>query len=247
MSRRAGRTEIDFEKAALDYSARLTLEQIMEAVSQATQRKLFLEAGDLVHARRPDAQFFNELLIQWVRKNHRKPGQVCPDNMVVVWHEPIQATSSYNVPEQPAGPFWVLEYVSKNSERKDYEESFNKYEKELKVPYYLIFYPDNEELTLYHHNGKKYVSVKPNEHGRYPIPQLEMEVGLLGGWARFWFRGELLPLPAELQRDLEETRKERDKAHQDLEQERKAREAVERELAQLRAQLAQAKKPRRRP
>jgi Uma2 family endonuclease len=240
MSRRAGRTEIDFEKAALDYSARLTLEQIMEAVPQATQRKLFLEAGDLVHARRPDVQFFNELLIQWARKNHRKPGQVCPDNMVVVWHEPIQATSSYNVPEQPVGPFWVLEYVSKNSERKDYEESFDKYEKELKVPYYLIFYPDNEELTLYRHNGKKYVSVKPNEHGRYPIAELEMEVGLLDGWARFWFRGELLPLPAEMQRKLEETQ-------QQLKTERQAREAVERELEQLRAQLAQAKKPPRRP
>jgi Uma2 family endonuclease len=240
-------TEIDFEQAARDYCARLPLEHFMEAIPQATQRKIFVVAGDLVHALRPDIHAFNELLVQWVRKGRRKLGQVVPDNMVVVWPEPIEAESSYNVPKQPVGPFWVLEYVSKGSERKDYEDSFQKYERELKVPYYLIFYPDNEELTLYRHNGEKYVTVTPNQHGRYPIPELEMEVGLLDGWARFWFRGELLPLPAEMQRQLDEARKERDQARRDLEKEREAREALEREIEKLRAQLAQAKKPGKRP
>src|SRR5262249_23491721 len=82
----------------------------------------------------------------------------------------------------------VLEYVSKNNKRKDYEDNFRKYERELKVPYYLLFYPDNEELTLFHRRGSKYVSVKPNAAGRLAIPELELEVALLDGWVRFWFR-----------------------------------------------------------
>ena len=33
--------------------------------------------------------------------------------MVVVHPEPIQAVGGFNTALQPAGPFWVLEYVSK--------------------------------------------------------------------------------------------------------------------------------------
>src|SRR5207244_954615 len=108
----------------------------------------------------------------------RNPYQVVPDNMVVVCHEEIEASGSYNVDMQPVKPFWVLEYVSKSSKRKDYDDNMEKYEQLLRVPYYLIFYPDNQELTLYRHNGKKYVTVLPNEQGRYPIPKLEMELAL---------------------------------------------------------------------
>ena len=79
-------------------------------------------------------------------------------------------------PLDPARPFWVLEYVSKSSKRKDYDKNMVKYERRFKVPYYLLFQPEAQELTLYKHNGQKYVSVKPNEHGRYAIPELELEV-----------------------------------------------------------------------
>jgi Uma2 family endonuclease len=251
MSSKTRKREIDFEQAARDYAALLPLEHYMEGVSQATQRKLFIFAAELVHVHRPDIQAFNELLVQWVRKGRRKLGQVVPDNMVVVCEVPIKARGSYAVPEQPVGPFWVLEYVSKNNRRKDYEDSYDKYEKELKVPYYLIYYPDNEELTLYHHNGTKYVSVKPNEQERYAIPELEMEVGLLKGWARFWFRGKLLPLPADLQRERDQAVQQRNQVQAELgqalhnaeqlentlHQEREAREALQRQLDELRAQL----------
>ena len=52
----------------------------------------------------------------------------------------------------------------------------------------------------------KYVTVLPNEQGRYPIPELEVEAALLDEWVRFWFRGKLLPLPAELQHELDKAR-----------------------------------------
>jgi Uma2 family endonuclease len=218
-----------YAKAADDYLRSLPLEHFMEATAQATQRKITLESLDLVHARRPDVQIFNELLVQFPVRGRRRPAQVVPDNMVVVWKEPIEAEGSYDVPFQPVRPFWTLEYVSPSNKRKDYEDSFEKYER-LKVPYYLVFHPDTQDLTLFHHNGEKYVSKKPNRRGRLAIPELDMEVALLDGWTRFWFKAELLPLPADLQRDLDEARRQ-------LAEERRRADAAEQEVARLRAEI----------
>jgi Uma2 family endonuclease len=230
---------IAYEEAAQAYLRSLPLEHFMEATAQATQREITLESLALVKARHPDVRVFNELLVQYPRRGRRKLGQVVPDNMVVLTDQPIRASSSYNVPLEPAPPFWVLEYVSKSNERKDYEDNFAKYERELKVRYYLVFYPEAGEMTLYRHNKRKYVTVKPNRHGRYPIPELHLEAGLLDGWVRFWYRGELLPLPADLQRDLDAARRqvEEEKRRADGLQQRL--QAAERELADLRARLGQ--------
>src|SRR4051812_33449312 len=94
-------SEIDFEQAARDYLARLPMEHFMESVPQATQRKIFVFAAALINARRPEVQAFSELLMQWPRKGRRKLGQVVPDNMVVIWHEPITARGSFDLPKQP--------------------------------------------------------------------------------------------------------------------------------------------------
>jgi Uma2 family endonuclease len=244
------RTEIDYEAAAQAYLRSLPLQHFMEAIPQATQREITLESLALLRGRRPDVHVFNELLVQYPRPGRRKLGQVVPDNMVVLSDQPLRAEGSFNVPEQPAGPFWVLEYVSKGNPRKDYEDSFDKYEQELQVPYFLIFYPDNQEVTLYRHTGKKYVTVKPNQHERYAIGPLDLEVGLLHGWLRYWYHGELLPLPAELQRELDEARRRADEEkHRADDEKRRADEekhradelqrrleAAERELANYRAQ-----------
>ncbi len=124
-------------------------------------------------------QLFNELLIQYPIANREKPGQVVPDNMIVICAEPIKADGSFDIPVQKVKPFCVMEYVSKTSKRKDYDENMQKYERELKVPYYLLFYPDNQELSLYHHNKRRYVSVKPNQAGRLTINDgLDLEVAL---------------------------------------------------------------------
>jgi Uma2 family endonuclease len=222
--------EMDYQKAAEEYERSLPLEHYMEATPQATQRKITLESLDLVHAQRSEVQLFNELLVQYPRPRPKKLGQVVPDNMIVVHPQPIKAEGSYNLPFQPAPPFWVLEYVSKSNKRKDYEDNFQKYERELKVPYYLLFQPESQEMTLYRHNGRKYVSVKPNEQGRCALPELELEVALLDGWVRFWFRGELLPLPADLLREFQS--------------ERQARLAAEAEVVRLQAEVKRLQKAR---
>jgi Uma2 family endonuclease len=112
---------------------------------------------------------------------------------------------------QPVGPLWVLEYVSKHSERKDYEDSFRKYERELQVPYYLVFYPDNQDVTLFHLQGRKYRSVTANAAGRHPIRELDLELALREGWVRYWYQGQLLPLPADLQRENQQLRAEKER------------------------------------
>lgn len=244
---------IEYEEAAEAYCRSLPPEHFMEATAQGNQRKITLESLDLVAADRPDIHLFNELLVQYPLRRGGRPVQVVPDNMVVLSEEPIRARGSYDVPFQPARPFWVLEYVSKYNKRKDYEDNFVKYERELKVPYYLLFYPDDQELTLYRHNGRKYVTVKPNDHGRYAIRELDLEVALLDGWVRYWYKGELLPLPADLQRALnqmrrlfEQEKRRADDLQQRVEQEQQARLAAERELSQLRSQLEkpQARRPK---
>lgn len=219
-----------YDKYAEEYLRSLPPEHFMETTGQSTQRKITLESLDLLHARRSEVQVFNELLVQYPYGDEPRPHQVVPDNMVVVYDKPIKARGSYKIPLQPVGPFWVLEYVSKESERKDYDENMQKYEHELKVPYYLIFYPDEQELILYRHTKRKYVSVKPNEHGRLALPELELGLGLLGGWCRFWYRGELVPLPSDLLRRAEVAERRAD-------QEKQRADAAERELELLRGKL----------
>jgi Uma2 family endonuclease len=224
-----------YEKAAQEYLRSLPLEHFMEATPHATQRKITLESLDLVAARRPDFHLFNELLVQYPIRGQRKPRQVVPDNMVVLYEGELSPEGSYDLPLQPAKPFWVLEYVSKSSKRKDYQDNRQHYEKRLKVPYYLPFDPETQVLTLFHHNGRQYVRVEPNQHGRLALPELDLEVGLLDGWVRFWYQGELLPLPADLQRQFTETQRQ-------LAAEQQARQAAETELARLRAEIEELKR-----
>jgi|SRR5579883_869511 len=230
------RLKLIYEWAEQRYLKSLPLEHFMESTTQATQREITLESFALIRVSRPDVQCFNELCVIYPipGKDPDSPGQVVPDNMVVIHSKAIVAEGSYMTPLQPVGPFLVLEYVSKSSVRKDEETSYSKYEKELKVPYYLLFYPDADELTLFKLKDGKYSTVLPNALGRYAIPELELEVALLGKWMRYWFRGELLPLPGDLL-------KERDDALKRLEAERQARQAAEIELARLREELAKAK------
>jgi Uma2 family endonuclease len=238
---------VNYGQAAQVYLRNLPPEHFMEALGQSTQREITLSSLALVKARRKDFQVFNELLVQYPLRDRHRLGQVVPDNMVVLCEQRIKATSSFNLPLEPAGPFWVLEYVSNSNKRKDYEESFEKYERHLKVPYYLIYYPDDQELSLYRHNGRKYISVKPGENGRYSIPEVDMEIGLLDGWVRYWYQGELLPLPADLQRELDETRRRADEEKRRADEEKRRADELQERLRVAEQELAQLKRRRNGP
>lgn len=233
-----------YERQAQAYLRSLPLEHFMESTAQATQRKITVESLDLVQARRPDVQVFNELLVQYPLRGRRKLGQVVPDNMIVIATEPISARSSYNVPLEPAGPYCVMEYVSPSNPRKDYEDSFRKYERDLKVPYYLVFHPDDQELKLYRHNKQKYVKVRPNSSGRLAIAKLDLEVALLDGWVRYWHEGKLLPLPAEMQRELDQARRRAAEEKRRADDEKKRADDLQAKLAAAEKELAELRRRR---
>jgi Uma2 family endonuclease len=214
---------LEYEREAEKYLRSLPPEHFMEAESQGTQRAITLASLAVVRVYHPNLHVFNEMLVQYPKGDAII--KVVPDNMGVLYEGELRVTTNYGTPFQPVGPFIVFEYVSKGSERKDYEESFRKYEQDLRVPYYLLFYPDNQELTLYRHNGQRYVTVLPDDRGRRAIPDLELEVGLLDGWLRFWDRGELVPLPDQLVRELAQYRRQAEEATRRAEEE--ARRAAE--------------------
>ena len=248
-------TPEEYDNAAQQYCRSLPLEHFMEATAQATQRKITLESLDVLHARRPEVQIFNELLVQYTVPGRDKLGQVVPDNMIVVHPEPIDAKGSYNIPLHPAEPLYVLEYVSKSSGRKDYDENMQKYEQELRVRYYLLFDPDNQDLRLFRHNGRKFIRVKPNGNNRREISELELEVAIQDGWVRYWYQGKLLPVTAELLADLDTERAARleaDRLRQQenrlrleadrlRQQENRLRLGAEAQVAQLLAEIAKLK------
>jgi hypothetical protein len=224
-----------YDKAAQEYLRALPLEHFMESTPQATQRKITVESFDVVQAYRADVHVFSELLVQYPLPERKKPGQVVPDNMVVIHTGPIDAVGSYDLPLQPARPFWMLEYFSKSSRRKDYQDNMRKYERELKVPYYLLFEPEKQTMSLFHRARGRYAPVKPNAAGRCEVAELEIEVALADIWVRFWYQGKLLRLPADLLHDLEKTEGQ-------LAESNRRNEELEREIAILRAREKNGKK-----
>jgi Uma2 family endonuclease len=265
--------DLFYERDAEEYCRSLPLEHFMESTYQSKQREITLESLALVRAMWSDLQVFNELLVHYVLPgaDKRRPTRVVPDNMVVVHSKPIKAKGSFVVWRQPVLPTLVLEYVSQGNQRKDYVDNFKKYELDLKIPYYLLFKPESEDLRVFHLMDDEYVPVERNTSGRLAIAELELEVAVLDGWVRFWFRNELLPLPGDLLQSLNAeraARMEEKKARLAAEkaalaaekaalaaekaalaaekataQERDARIAAETEIARLREELARSQRP----
>src|SRR5438067_2253249 len=157
-------TALDYEQAAQEYLRSLPLEHFMEAIAQATQREITVESFALLKMRCPEIQYFNELLVQYLFQGELR--QVVPDNMLIVSAQPIQSSTNFAVELETARPFLVMEYVSVNSERKDYQESYRKYEQELQVPYCLMFHPEKQDLRVYRHDGQQYIRLEPDLNGR---------------------------------------------------------------------------------
>ncbi len=196
-------TQRDYDRAAEEYLASLPLEHFMEATVQSIQRRITDASFTILGMRILLFHFFGELLVQYFFEGNLR--RVVPDNMVVLGELPDHPRTNYSTELEPRSIFWALEYVSRNNRRKDYVENMKRYESELKIPYYLIFEPERRTLLLYKLNGA-YYHAQQSKSGRYLIPELELEVGLLDGWVRYWHRGELLPIPNELQQQVDRQR-----------------------------------------
>jgi hypothetical protein len=64
------------------------------------------------------------------------------------------------------------------AKRKDYDDSFTKCERELKVPYALFFHPEDQELTLYRLRACS--CVRPRSDGRRRETYSRTQWGLAG-------------------------------------------------------------------
>ena len=229
-----------YEQAAREYCESLPLEHFMQSTFQTTQCKITLESFDLICAVRPEIHIFSELLVQYGPISNLL--RVVPDNMVIIYEGEIDATGSYNMHnDEKSKPFLMIEYVSESNKRKDYVDNMLRYERDLHVPYYLLFEPENQVLSLFKMNArKKYVSVKASAEDRFAIPELELEVGILDSWVRYWFRGELQALPVELSEELETTKAALKTAERRLGQSERRAGRVEIQLDQERLERAQA-------
>ena len=234
----------EYEQYAKEYMRGLPLEHYAESTGQSGQRAITLKSLSVLRARLPEVQVFNELLLQYHHGRDSRLHQVVPDNMVLVWHEPIKANLSFDWSLQPVRPLWVFDYLSRYTNRKDYQDHFHKYERELKVPYYLRIDTDNQQFTLYHHTDQKYVSVTPNAKGRLVLPELNLEIGLLGESVRYWYQGELLLLPGELLREIEKYRRLVDGAEQRADEAEQRADEAKRRAAEAKQSLDEAKKAR---
>ena len=67
--------------------------------------------------------------------------------------------------------------------------------------------------------------------------ELELEIAILDGWARFWYRGELLSLPADLVQQAREQRERADKEKERADREAKDKAEVENRVRNLEEQL----------
>jgi Uma2 family endonuclease len=227
-------TAAQYERAAARYLRSLPMEHFMEGIAQATQKKIILESLDILKLRVPDLQVFSELLIQYRRPGGKKTRRVVPDNMVRLHDEPPVTELSFNLELESVGPLWTLEWVSRDKD-KDYRRSFRIYEKDLKVPYCLMFDPDTMDLRVLRHTGAKYEPIAVNDRGRQEIPELGLEIGLLDGWVRLWHNGELLKLPGDLQQDNDRLAQDNDRLAQD-------NDRLAAEVARLKRRLAQSAK-----
>ena len=234
----------DYEDEAKRAFLEQTEEEVMEASPSGTQRMITLSSFDVMAKARPDVRIFNELLVLYPIAGTDQLQRVTPDNMVVLSTNPIGVITSYNIPLEPASPFVMLEYVSVRHERKDNELNMRRYEQDLRVPYYLLFHFENQELILVRLQLDHYIPVLPDANGRRSIPELDLQVGLLDGWLRFWFRGKLIDLPGELQEklialesELATSRKETVSARQAEANARQEAVTTRQQMAELQRQL----------
>jgi hypothetical protein len=227
-----------YDMAERRFQAALPPEHYMEAFDHAHQRAVTLASLGLLAGRVPGFHLFNEMLVLYqAGPTEFDTAGVVPDNFVVRYDGPLVVDNSFRLPLQPARPFLVLEYVSTHNQRKDYDDNMTRYQDALRVPYYLLFHPGSQEMSLYKLVRRRFRTVRPDAAGRVAVPELDLQAGVLDGWMRYWYRGDLLPLPAELEGQLTDARTQLDTTRTQLDTTRTQLDTTRTQLDTTRTQL----------
>ncbi|MBY0230843.1 MAG: Uma2 family endonuclease [Gemmataceae bacterium] len=152
-------------------------------------------------------------------------------------------------------PLLIAEYVSgAGTEERDATPNRGKfwvYERAVRAPYYVIHDGFRGTLEVWHladtPEGQRYRPVAPNAHGRYPIPELRIELGLWHGrfqgaetaWLRAWDAGTGRLLPTSEER-AEAERQRADLAERTLESAQAGLDAEREKVRLLRERLRAA-------
>ena len=175
----------------------------MEPTSQATQREITLESLALVRARRPEVQVFNELLVQYPGRAARGLGRWCPTiwSSFTISRSRRRAAMTCHCSRSALSGCWNM--FRRGITRKDYDDNMRKYEARAEGSVLPAIRPRPARIDVVPaHRGSLSLG-PPDADGRCAIPELDLSLGLRHSWLRFWYQGELLPLPADLQRALD--------------------------------------------
>ncbi|MEG3908467.1 Uma2 family endonuclease [Microcoleus sp. w2-18bC1] len=220
--------------------------------------------GPVVERLHPDGQYAigQDCGIYWRETDPPERGAEAPDWFYV---PNVPATldgfrRSYVLWREHMAPFIALEFASGNGEEERDRTpltvaadgtttkpgKFWVYERIIRIPYYGIYEMRTGNLEVYHLIDFVYQRMQPNARGHYPIPVLDVELGLWQGsyqnqellWLRWWDSQGNLLLTGSEQVEIERARteQERERAEQErerAEQERERAEQAERKITQL--------------
>lgn len=191
-----------------------------------------------LHQLYPDGQFAigQDNGIYWRQTKQPLEGCKTPDWFLVPGVPPMldgQCRRSYVLWQESVRPLVVIEYVSGNgAEERDATPRTGKfwvYEQAIAAGYYAIYEVTKPGVELLRLSGGRYAPVDANPAGRYPIPELGVELGIWQGafrgmdlpWLRVWdtATGALLP-SADERVEAEKERAEAERERADAEKER---------------------------
>ena len=217
--------------------------------------------GPVVERLHPDGQYTigQDCGIYWRETDPPERGAEAPDWFYV---PNVPATldgfrRSYVLWREHMAPFIALEFASGNGEEERDRTpltvaadgtttkpgKFWVYERIIRIPYYGIYEMRTGNLEVYHLIDFVYRGMEPNERGHYPIPVLDVELGLWQGsyqnqellWLRWWDSQGNLLLTGSEQVEIERARTEQERER--AEQERERAEQAERKVTQLAERL----------
>ena len=220
--------------------------------------------GPVVERLHPDGQYAigQDCGIYWRETEPPERGAEAPDWFYIPNVPPTidGYRRSYVLWREHFAPLIALEFASGNGdEERDRTPlavaadgtttkpgKFWVYERIIRIPYYGIYEIKTGRLEVYHLIDFAYRRIEPNERGHYPIPLLDVELGLWQGsyqnqemlWLRWWdSQGNLLLIGSEqvqVERGrVEQQRQINEQERQRTGQEQRRAEQAERKVAQL--------------
>ncbi|TAE99427.1 MAG: Uma2 family endonuclease [Oscillatoriales cyanobacterium] len=163
----------------------------------------------------PDARYRigQDCGIYWRLTDPPERGAEAPDWFYVPNVPPLlngEVRRSYVLWKEYVAPLIAIEFVSGNGseerdrtpppdpDREEQQEQkpgkFWVYEQAIRIPFYGIYEVKKAAVEMYHLEDNCYQRLSPNDRGRYPIPQLGVELGIWQGeydemnlpWLRWW-------------------------------------------------------------